>query len=281
VTLERRINKNSWKMNQRERAELISRPNYWGIISSEDVMELLYNVSRWRQRPNAGWFLWECTNGSFLSPRSNSASRIGDDYTLAVTQLYSVCGDGLYVRKKTTDFGRNTGLELYGFLERDVDAYTVYIVKSSKDGRYYEFADYSSMYHCRIPNDDIEYRQWYSHDTLDDAIENARSKFHLFARMLFYSTRPIYCPMISRFISFNSETKSCVKRVWSLQNLCLFFVKNYLKIYRPPYTGPHLPERIKKLIVSMRAVIECNERFRNELYSMGNGFMSYEIRNSP
>jgi hypothetical protein len=251
-------------MDQCERVELINRTNYWGIASSVDVMHLLRNVSRWRQHPNTGWFLWECTNGSFLSRRSNSASPIGDGYTLAVTQLYSVCGDGLYVRKKTTDFGRNTGFELYGFLERDVDAYTVYIIKSTEDGRYYEFADYTSMYHCRIPSGNIEYRQWYSHDSLDEAIENARMKFHLFARMLFYSTRPAYCPMISRFISFNTETKSCVKRVWSLQNLCLFFVKNYLKIYGPPYIGPHLPERIKKLIGRMNAVVEHNELWRNE-----------------
>src|SRR5579862_4190524 len=99
-------------LNQSERAELINRTNYWGIASSEDVMHVLRRASRWRQFPNAGWFLWECANGTFLFPRLNPTSLIGDSYTLAVTQLYSVCGDGLYVRKKTTDFGRNTGLEL-------------------------------------------------------------------------------------------------------------------------------------------------------------------------
>jgi hypothetical protein len=245
-------------MDKRERAELINRPNYWGIIGRRDAMHILSNVADRKGTSNAGWFVWECT-------KSNPATAFLDvnSYCVAVTQLYSVRKNKFYVRK--THSGLSPALGVYETFKYDVDAYTLYIVRSPRDGRYYEFGDKKALHLCRIPYDK-EYRQMFSSSTLSKAIERARLRFHSFARMLVHQCPPLaasICPAVSRFVSYNQRTKSCVNRVWSLQSLCLFFVKNYLKVYRSSsYRGPHLPKKIETLIRQMRAVIETNEVWR-------------------
>jgi hypothetical protein len=258
-------------MDQQERAELINRSNYWGIISPKDALKVLSTAVYWKGAPNAGWFLWECTSRtSFASP--TRASLVEDSYVLVVTQLYSVRENEFYVRKRTSHFGMNTAIGVYERFKFDVDAFSVYIVKSSRDGRYYEFSDKKVMNHLSetgIPNDE-EYQQLFSSSTLSEAIEHARMRLPSFARMLVHQCPPFaasICPAIPRFLSYRYVKESyyrssthCVNRVWSLQNLCLFFLKNYLKIYRSQYRGPHLPKKLETLIIQMRAVIgSCEE----------------------
>src|SRR5579862_485558 len=107
-------------MNQRERAVLINRTNYWGIIGPRDAMHVLSNVASWKKLPNAGWFVWECTNGSSITP--NPTSIPDNSYAVAVTQLYSVRENKFYVRKKASHFGVSTALGVYEQLKYDVDA---------------------------------------------------------------------------------------------------------------------------------------------------------------
>jgi hypothetical protein len=253
-------------MDPHERAELINRTNYWGIIGRKDAMHILSNVANWNGTPNAGWFIWECVHG-----RNGTTPPDDDSYSIAVTQLYSVRKNQFYVRKALSYYGLSPALGVYETFKYDVDAYTLYIVRSPRDGRYYEFGDKKALQNpCRIPYDK-EYRQMFSSSTLNKAIERARLRFHSFARMLVHQCPPLAtstCPAISRFISLNQRNKSRVNRVWSLQSLCLFFVKNYLKVFRSSYRGPHVPKKIETLISQMRAVTETNDLWRNRADSL-------------
>jgi hypothetical protein len=242
-------------MNQCERTDLINRTNYWGISRRRCISVILKNISTWKNIPNTGWFLWECPSRSFNRPTDVR-------FALAVTQMYSVYGDQRYVKKIISSrSGKNKGLEIASYTIDNAEAYTVYILKSETDGRYYELGDRKSMHRCRIPYDDEKYKQMFSSSTLDEAIERATARFQDFARMLYFPSPAAYCPPISRFISFNDSEKSCVNRVWTLQKLCLFFVQSYWKI-DTIYNGPHLPKKIKYLLLRMCAVNECSENLR-------------------
>jgi hypothetical protein len=242
-------------MNQCDRAELINRSNYWGVIDTEDVMNVLLNVSDWTGLPNAGWFLWEAANKSSpLFPRLTPIVVEDDSYILGITHLHEVVSEN---GKKRSDFDHASG-QRFEMLLYGVDAYTVYIVKSNTDKCYYEFSEHTKwMYHNKIPNCE-EYRQMYSSRTLNEAIERVvRMGIHKLCMTPILHPQRFAYPVIPRFIRFNKQFSSCTNSVWSLKSLCLFFVKNYLKIYgSSQYIEPHLPQGIKFLISDMKAVVE-------------------------
>jgi hypothetical protein len=237
-------------MQQSERVDLINRSNYWGITNASVVFNLVENLAHWKTAPNAGWFLWEC--------ESKKQQKHG--LVLAVTQLYSVDGNNRYVTKTLNLYSSNnkrTGLEISRPLTYNTEAYTVYILKSPTDGRYYEVGD-SVM---RIPrNRNQGYKQMFSSSTLDVAIESASLRFRDFARMLYFPSSATYCPRIPRFISVNEHERTCVNRIWSLQKLCLFFLRSYIKTDEECVKLP-LPEKIKKSCISISALTECNEEW--------------------
>jgi hypothetical protein len=275
------IEQNLIKMNQCERAELINRLNYWGIIDAEDVRHVLFNVTDWTGLPNSGWFLWEPANKSLsLSPHIESVVVNDDSYILGITHLHEVVSENGKKRSAFSDFDRYyADGGRFRLLLNGVDAYTVYIVKSNADRRYYEFSEHTTrLYRNRIPNSE-EYRQMYSSRTLNEAIEcvvrmDVHTPFRKMQRECkWWMTPPIppppqiICPAIPRFIRFNKQSNSCTNRVWSLKSLCLFFVKNYWKIYgSSQYMGPHLPQRIKTLISDMRVVVEADLELQKVWY---------------
>jgi hypothetical protein len=203
-------------MDQNDRAQLIDRPYYWGreLSFGSNAFHLLRIISKWSNVPDVGWFLYEVQTFS------------DNILALALTHLYRVTGHKQYFQKNGF---RRKGIRLSDYISfSPLEDFTTYILKSETDGRYYELSTASDMRNCRIPNCET-YKQVFSSSTLDEAIERARNRFPGFARM-FYTPGPVTCsPPISRFISFNVNKNTCVNKVWTLKNLCLFIVRNYIK----------------------------------------------------
>jgi hypothetical protein len=241
-------------MDHSERAKVINRSNFWGTMIG--LTKLLCSISKWNNVPNTGWFLWETRTSS-------------GHYALALTQLYSVYEDNRYIKKITY---YNNGCRGFTFRSRfstfpdafttSLDSFTTYILKSTIDGRYYELPSYIDMYNHIIP-DSEHYRLIFSSSTLDEAIERARTRYQDIAHRSYFSSPSTCCPPISRFISFNASKNSCVNRVWSLRDMCLFYVQNYFEIKfhdkRCKSVNLHrVPKKIQNILINEFRAKRCN-----------------------
>jgi hypothetical protein len=236
-------------MQDSERVELINRKEYWGILSFEDVETILQNIQRLNQCPSSGWFLWETKCISSDNGQHNVA--------VALTQLRCITSHGEYISKM--DCLAGMGFIVSKYLSGNPDAYTVYIVKSPLNGRYYEYKDLDLVFTGHFIYDSCyTYINRYSSNTLNEAIERILTRYMIYEQLTYWYTASHACEPVSRFASVCDSEQTHVPKLWSLQQLCLFFIRNYLRIY-DFYEESRLPQTIVKLIVRMNATKLCSE----------------------
>jgi hypothetical protein len=221
-----------------ERAELINRSNYWGILSFEDVEQILQYIKRLNFWPSTGWFLWET-----------------HDAAIALTQLRCVSRHGYYISKMKAL--SSSGFYISRFQIGDPDTYTVYIVKSPFDDRYYEYRDLRLIYQGD-KSVSTTYKESYSSTTLNAAIDRILLRYSMYDHLSYWSGKAHACNPFSRFISVVCDSQNPrphIPKCWSLQQLCLFFIRNYKGLYN---YERRLPQLLVDMIFGMSAVKLCN-----------------------
>jgi hypothetical protein len=247
-------------MDESERVELINRSNYWGILTFSEVEEILHYIRRLNLCPSTGWFLWETKCVTSVNGQHNVA--------VALTQLRCVTSHGHYVSKM--DCLTGSGFQVAKFRPGNPDTYTVYIVKSPRDGRYYEYKDLEMVFLGQMFTSK-NYAERYSSDTLSDAIECILLRYSTYEELTYWPGKAHNCEPFSRFVSvcYNRDSKNRphIPKLWSLQHLCLFFLRNYLRIY-DHYDEPRLPKTFVDMIVGMSAVKLCAPKSRTMKVTM-------------
>jgi hypothetical protein len=231
-------------MDDSDRVELINRKEYWGILSFQDVESILQNIRRLNLCPSTGWFLWE----------TKCISKDGKhNVAVALTQLRCITSHGYYITKM------DRGLEVSKYHSANPDAYTVYIVKSPVDGRYYEYNQLALVYTGYLIVNSSTFTTRYSSSTLDKAIKRILLRYSMFEHFTYWPGPSHICKPLSRFTSVCDSKHPHVPKLWSLQNLCLFFIRNYLLIY-DHYSEFRLPQLLVDMISRMNAVKLCAEK---------------------
>jgi hypothetical protein len=233
-------------MDESERAKLINRSNYWGILNFREVDRILQYIKRLNLCPSTGWFLWETECATSDSGQRNLA--------VAVTQLRCVTSHGEYVSKMECRSG--SGFQIARFRPGNPDTYTVYIVKSPSDGRYYEYKDQELVYHGRMFKS-TTYAKRYSSSTLNGAIKCILLRYSAYEQLIYWPGKSHACEPFSRFVSVCDSKRPHIPKLWSLQDLCVFFIRNYLRISEH-YDEPRLPKLFVDMISGMSAVELCS-----------------------
>jgi hypothetical protein len=230
-------------MEQNERNELINRSNYWGILDFKEVEEILQYIRRLNRCPSTGWFLWET---KCVSSVDNGQHNVA----VALTQLRCVTSHGQYVSKMNCLSG--SGFQVAKFRSGNVDTYTVYIVKSPRDGRYYEYKDLGMV---KLGEMFISktYKVRYSTATLNNAIKRILLRYSMYEQLIYWPGQSHVCEPFSRFVSVCDSKRPHIPKLWSLQQLCLFFIRNYLRVY-DHYEEPRIPKIFVDMIIGMSAV---------------------------
>jgi hypothetical protein len=211
---------------QAQRVEcLFNNPDYWGIFCYNTAERL----KSWFLSANkCGSFIWEVQSVFPFDPERR-------ELLVAVTHVkYSISSD------ISTDFEYRGLGECTFFIQ-------------FFEGRYIV---------CRRLGKSVQFLPEFEFATLKEAIDRARNyrlAIDCFppTPRLFYSEYCTCC-QINRSSVINIDTLKVVNRVWSLQNICAFFIRNYSFHYQRELAKSNiLPNVVRSMIRDVRSVVMC------------------------
>jgi hypothetical protein len=213
---------------QDQRVEcLFNNPDYWGVFCYNTAERL---KSWFLRADKCGSFIWEVQSVFPFDPERR-------ELLVAVTHVkYSISSD------RWNDF------EYHGLGEC-----TFFI--QFFEGRYVV---------CRRLGKSVQFLPEFEFATLKEAIHRARN--YRFSTDCFPPSLSGYeyctCHQINRSSVINIDTLKVVNRVWSLQNICAFFIRNYSFHYqRELAKSPTLPNVIRSMIRDVRSVVMCTGKY--------------------
>jgi hypothetical protein len=258
-------------MMERQRAELVNRKNYWGVLNFDQANQIIFDIissDKGRAGKRSGWFLWEYACSIIVD------EKLHRHLIVVIT----------FVHNNITKSGRSDCVmdcfeikDYYDYLPH-TDEHSVYIFQNERDGCYYPTLNFDHAKKREFVPCGVFDSATASVSTLREAIHIVRMTYNRFvfdceAELLqivktthdmrrrselipfAIAFRNQRCLPYSRFIGVCKNTKRSLPRVWSLQELCAFTVRNYLSRYG--YGAKHylsfaaavaLPRKIKDII---------------------------------
>jgi hypothetical protein len=205
---------------------LFNNPNYWGVLDQNCAADIRNSFSR---AGKCGYFLWEVLSALPFDP----LQRV---FIVAVT----------HVKYVTSELMRHES--------RDVDPSTYYIV--FRQGRYHVTRRVRGSIRFKCPYGPMSFA------TLSEAINRAKDR-----RLAIDCRKPessyCVCTEINRSTVLNTDRK-VQSQVWSLQNICAFFIRNHSFHYQKECAQLY-PVVLRNMIRDVRSVklfrenVDCNE----------------------